>query len=377
MKRIVALFGFLLAIHCLIGQPGSQTPASASDSSSKRVKILNADILKYQRVNGVELQKLIGHVKILQDSTLFYCDSAYYFESENRLEAYRNVRVEMPDSVTMVADRAIYNSETRIAEVYDNITLTDASVTLTTNRLTYDRNQSFGFYKNGGKLVDEDTELTSQLGYYYPDENMAYFRKKVVLTSPDYTLKTDTLAYDTESKIARFVTLTQIISEGGDIETTSGNYDTEARRVNLFARSQVKDSTYTLSADTLFYDDGMNLGYAIGRVVVDQTDTTLQIRGNYGEFNRETDESLVTNNPVAVQVFESDTLFLFADTLKSYIEQRIDTIRYRFLDNSILKKYLPPTDSSITDSLILDSIKVSNKLLAIRLQDSLGVDTSR
>ena len=372
MKQIVFLIACTLFLSPLMGQVQPVPQEPATDSASNRIKILNSDILSFRTQDGVRLQKLLGNVKLLQDSTIFYCDSAYYFEDDNRIEAFGRVKVEMPDSVTMVARRATYDGNTRVAEAFKDIVLTDRSVTLSTDHLIYDRNEEYGYYDKSGKLIDEETELTSTFGYYYPREDMAYFRKDVVLTSPDYTLRTDTLAYDTDLKIARFVTLTQIASKDGDIETRSGNYDTQARRVNLFARSQVKDSTYILSADTLFYDDELNMGYAIGRVVVDQKDTTLQIKGNYGEFNRGTDESLVSDNPVAIQVFEGDTLFLFADTLRSFVQERIDTVRFRLLPKAIGR-----TDSLLKAFDSQDSTGQDSVAFARHLLDSLGVDTFR
>lgn len=367
MKRAILVFVHVLTFSVLTAQEPFPPLETEDDSTSRRVKILNSDVLSFSTVDGIQLQKLIGNVKILQDSTIFYCDSAYYFEAENRIEAFSNVRVEMPDSVVMLARRATYDGNTRIAEAFKDITLTDRSVTLETDHLTYDRNEEFGFFDNNGTLLDGETKLTSLLGYYYPQENMSYFKKEVVLESPDYTLYTDTLAYDTELKIARFITETTIVSESGEIVTTNGNYDTEVRRVNLFERSQVTDSTYILSADTLFYDDAIDMGYAIGQVVVDQKDTTLQLKGNYGEFNRDTDESLVTDNPVAIQIFENDTLFLFADTLRSIVQTRLDTVPYRFLPNA-----LSTIDSLLSDSTLMDSVALASYLL-----DSLGVDTFR
>lgn len=367
MRRTILIIFHILTVVGLSAQEAFPPPAPADDSTSNRVKILNADQLSFSKVNGVQLQKLLGNVKILQDSTLFTCDSAYYFELDNRIEAFSNVRVVMPDSVVMVARRATYDGNTRIAEAFEDIVLTDRSVTLETDHLTYNREEEFGYFDKKGKLIDGDTKLTSLFGYYYPQQNMSYFKRDVVLESPDYTLYTDTLAYDTEYKVARFITETTIVSESGEIVTTNGNYDTEAKRVNLFERSTVTDSTYILTADTLFYDDDLSVGYATGHVVVDQQDTTLQLKGNYGEFNRDTDESLVTNDPVAVQVFENDTLFLFADTLRSIVKTRIDTISYRFL----------PKTLSRMDSLLSDTTGMDSLALATYLLDSLGVDTFR
>ena len=190
--------------------PQQLTRPQAIDTSivdsqeSKRLRILNSDLLSYERKGNLSVQKLIGNVEIWHDSTFFYCDSAYHFENENRLEAYDHVKIVMQDSVTLTSDKLIYDSETRVAEVYDNITLTDQSVVLTTDRLTYLRAEDYGYYQDGGKLVDGDNELTSEFGYYYPQEKMAYFKRKVLLQSPDYTLSTDTLGYNTIHKSCHF-----------------------------------------------------------------------------------------------------------------------------------------------------------------------------
>ena len=334
---------------------------------TKRLRILNSDLLSYERRGNLSVQKLIGNVQIWHDSTYFYCDSAYHFENDNRLEAYDNVKIVMQDSVTLTSDKLIYDSETKIAEVYDNITLTDQSVVLTTNRLTYLREEDYGYYKDGGKLVDGENVLTSEFGYYYPQDKMAYFKKQVLLESPDYILRTDTLGYNTDAKIATFITLTQILSEDGEIITTDGNYETEIGRVNLFERSVVKDSSYTMEADTIFYDDQENLGFATGNVIVQQEDSTLEIRGQFGQFNRLTDESMLTDNPVAIQSFEDDTLYLFADTLLSRKIRVADTPKAGI--DSLM------SDSLTVDSLSVDSLAIDS-LEQIRDSISAEVDSS-
>ncbi len=296
----------------------SADPNHQAEGETKQIQILNADVLTFVRRNGEPIQKLIGNVKILQDSTYFFCDSAYHLEQANRLEAYGNVRVLMPDSVELVADRIEYDANTRIADVYDHITLTDNDVILTTDRMIYDRNEKFGKYLRGGELLNGQDTLTSITGYYYSQENMAYFRQKVKLKSPDYTLTTDTLGYNTKTKVAYFISPTLIVSDEGEILATVGEYDSENKEIELFGRSTVKDSTYILTADSLFYKDTTSFGRAIGNIFIQQEDSTFEIRGQYGTFKRDTDESMVTKEAVAIQYMDDDTLYMFADTLFSY-----------------------------------------------------------
>ncbi|MEM7659119.1 MAG: OstA-like protein [Bacteroidota bacterium] len=275
-----------LLMWCLMGSQllAQQTPVpiqagppveqdSTADSTSKRLEIIHADLLSFDKRDGIGVQKLIGDVQLKQDSTLFFCERAYFYEAENRIEVFDSVRVEMPDSVFLFGDRMEYEGDTRVAEVYDNITLTNQQSVLTTDRLTYYREEEYGYYQDGGQLVDDESVLTSEFGYYYPNEDMAYFKKEVELVHPDYTLHTDTLGYNTQTKVAVFLTLTDIISKDGDIQTSSGTYDTRASRVNLTSRSTLKDSSYTLYSDSLDYIDEENIGIARGNVLVVQENT--------------------------------------------------------------------------------------------------------
>ncbi len=331
------------------------TTQTSSDSARKRVRILNADVLSFQVQNDTAIQKLIGNVRLVQDSTYFFCDSALFLDTENKLKAYGRVRIEMPDEVSLLARRLDYDGNTRIARLYRDILLSDPESKLTTDTLVYYRRDEFGYYQGGGKLVNDSTVLTSEIGYYYPNRHLAYFRDSVTLVHPDYTLTTDTLAYDTEHKIAQFVTRTLIDSKDGEIETTKGTYHTETSKVSLFQRSVVRDSSFTLTADTLYYVNDDNLGMAIGRVRIQQDDSTLELRGNYGQFNRQTDESWLTRRASAIQRMEDDTLYLLADTL------------YSLKDTQYIDMQAPPEPAEgVSDSIPGDSLAsvLSDSLLA-------------
>ena len=293
-------------------------PIPTQDSTDKmRVEIINTDILNFEKRGDQAVKKLIGNVHLIQDSTVFYCDSAYHFETENRLEAYDNVKVVMSDSVQLEGDKLEYDMNTRIAEIYDNITLTNGDTRLFTDRLTYYRNESFGYYSEGGTLEDTANTLTSIYGYYYPNQDEAFFKEQVILVNPEYVLETDTLGYQTETRVATFLSPTLITSDRGEIQTNKGYYDTLNEKIRLYNRASVADSTYTLFADSLDYDSGTELGYAFGEVVLEQADSSMKVVGDYGWFNRQSNESFITDNAVAIQFMESDTLYMFADTLFS------------------------------------------------------------
>ncbi len=371
MKRFKYLVGvatILLACFSFSQAQIIQKPIAKDDTAAmKRIRILNADSLVFRKTGGEAIQKLIGKVKMKQDSTLFLCDSAYFYENKNLIEAFSEVRVKMSDSVSLYADELKYDGETRIAEVYDNILLTDLVSELRTDRMTYYRKEKYGKFVEGGSLKDKESVLTSDRGYYYPDLDKAYFKGNVKLDHPDYLLETDTMGYDTDSKIANFLTYTLITSEDGIIETTQGSYDTENKKIDLLERSSLQDSSYTLTANTIRYTDDDNMGIATGDVLVTQEDSSLEIRGQFGIFNRKTDESTLTQDPVAIQFMDEDTLYIFADTLRAVKQQLIRPILEIAPDTSVKIKVDSLSPPSVKDSASMNSAADNDTLS----QDSL------
>lgn len=353
-------------------------PQAQQDTSQKRIQIIYAEQLSFEKRGDLIVQKLIGQVALRQDSTYFYCDSAYNFDSENRFEAYSRVKVVMADSIQLTGDELHYDATTRVAEVYDNITLTDSTLVLMTDRLTYYRDEAYGKFAEGGTLKDTTNTLTSVYGYYFPRQDMAYFKEDVYLTNPDYELEADSLGYQTETRVAIFLAPTLIKSDRGEMQTSSGSYDTRNKLVHLTSRSIVKDSSYTLTADTLDYNDSTKIGIALGNVVVEQADSSLKVLGQRGIFNRIRKESTITEDAVAIQWMDEDTLYMFADTLytiedsagartfKAYpkvsffmldIQGRADSLVYLY-DDSVLYLYTDPVIWSAENQLTGDTIEI-------------------
>jgi hypothetical protein len=268
----------------------------------------------------------VGHVRVLYDDTYFDCDSAYNFEQRNQLEAYGRVKVTMPDGVTLTCKLVKYDANTRIANAYKNIVLTDKKVRLLTEHLIYYRTENYGKYPNKGKLIDSTTTLTSDIGYYFPDRDMAYFRHNVDVTGTDFNLKSDSLGYHTKTKMAYLYAPTQVRSKDGDLNTNSGEYNTQNRVATLFGENKVIGKDYTLWGDTLYFDNARKFGTARGNVRILSNDSTLEIRGQYGQFDDSIGISYVTRNPLAMQFDKQDTLFIRADTLYT-IENKQDSSR--------------------------------------------------
>lgn len=291
-----------------------------------RLEIISTDVFEFGDFEGKKIRKLIGNVHLVQDSTEMFCDSAYHYVDSNFVIAYSNVRIILSKASgrEVEGNKLTYNGETKVVNIYNNVVLTDSAITLYTNHLTYYRIPDYGHYLKGGKIVNGENVMYSQSGYYYPRKDMTYFNKEVLLVNPDFLLETDTLGYQTEKEIAYFLAPTYIYDSTNYLYTEDGYYDTKGDMAYSYQNSQIGDTSYTLYADTIIYDENKDLGEAFSNVMVEEADSGMILFGQYGQFRSKTEESILTDQAFAIQVFEEDTLYLFADTLYSVQNKELD-----------------------------------------------------
>ena len=256
-----------------------------------------------------------------------YCDSAYFYEKTNSLDAFSNVRMEQGDTLFVYADELNYNGMTEIAHLYSGhgqqVRMVNRDVTLTTDQFQYDLKRNVGFYEFGGKLFDRQNTLTSIEGYYYPRTKDAYFIDNVKLESRNRRdtlwMFTDSLRYNTRTHIANLLCPTRIINADGEINSSSGNYNTATGRAFLFSRSTiVTKKGNVLTGDTLFYDRKSGYGEARGNMILNDTVNKSVLYGDYGYFNEVKDSAFVTGDALAKEYSQKDTLYLHGDTINAF-----------------------------------------------------------
>ncbi|GHV24826.1 hypothetical protein FACS1894176_01960 [Bacteroidia bacterium] len=234
---------------------------------------------------------LRGEVRFRHDGTLLFCDSAYFYNEDNSIEAFSNVRIEQGDSVFIYGDFLTYFGNVGLAQMRDNVRMENNEMTLFTDHLDFDRMLNLGYFFDGGLLVDSVNELTSVYGQYSPDTKMATFKTNVVLTNPQFVLKSDTLEYNTTDHVATILGPSTIESDSGFIYSSRGKFNTVTNHATLYDRSTVvtKDGTKTLTADTLFYNRETGFGEAFSNMVLNDTVKKMLLTGNYGYYDDPTD----------------------------------------------------------------------------------------
>lgn len=273
-----------------------------------------------------DFQVLKGNVKFRKEGMWMYCDSAYFYEKTNSLDAFGNVKMEQGDTLFVYADVLYYSGIDEVAQLRYNVRLENRDVTLFTDSLDYDMADNLGYYFEGGKIVDSQNELSSVYGQYEPDTKNAEFLFDVELVNEKYVMSTDTLHYNTNSKIADIVGYTTIVSDSNIIYTNKGWYNTQEEKATLYNRSLiVGKNNEKLTGDTVFYDRNKGYGEAFGRMELSDSVHSTILDGDYGYHNEKEHRSYATKRARAREFSQKDTLYLHGDTIRTYLDN--DSLR--------------------------------------------------
>ena len=362
LKRYFTTCFVLLAIiaHAQPGKPkeintSKDTVKSKVITQENFLYILAADKQYLQKTDSNQLVSYAGHVKVRQGKTLFYADSAIINPVANTLESFGNVHINDSDSVHIYAQYLRYMGIEKKALLTKKVRLTDKKSILTTENLTYDVNLKLGTYLYGGKVVNKKTTLTSKEGNYYGDTKDIYFYKDVLLVQPDGTIKTDSLQYNTTTEVSTFISPTVIKDKKGlTIKTREGFYDIKKKIANLYKRSIIEDSTFSITADEIAIDSLNGLSEFRGNAVYRSKDKEqgFDMIANNIKTNNKRSTIMATQIPLLIIKQGADSIFITADTLFSG----------RVIDLLKIKNIPPvrpvPVDTSIKKLVLKDTVKL-------------------
>lgn len=267
-----------------------------------------------------EFQVLKGNVKFRKEDMFMYCDSANFYDKENRLDAFGNVKMEQGDTLNVFADKLYYDGQEEYARLRHNVRMEHRNTTLFTDSFDYDLLDNIGYYFEGGKIVDEQNTLTSKYGQYAPDTKDTQLLFDVELVNDKYVMNTDTLFYNTESHVADIVGNTIIVSDSSTVYTDQGWYNTDDDRATLYNRSLiVGKGGQTLTGDTIFYDRTAGFGEAFGNMILTDSAKSTILMGDYGFHNEKSNTSFATRRALAMEFSHGDTIYVHGDTIRTYL----------------------------------------------------------
>lgn len=289
---------------------------------TNRINIEGADAYNYNARLGKNIQRLIGHVRLRQDSTLFMSDSAYLDDKDRNFDGFGNVHINVNDTLNIYGDRIHYNGVTKVAELFGRVRLQDPKATLTTKHLIYDRKTQIAHYDVGGIIHSDTNVLQSTTGYYNTRTHIFHFRKNVRLTSPDQQTFSDTLIYNTNDGIAYFKGPTIIKGNESTLVCTKGWYDTRNEISRLYNNPKVYSNSQVLSADSLFYDSRTTEAKAFGNIHVVDSSRQLIVKGQLARMWDKEGKVFITQKAQAITYDSEDSLFMHADTLWLFFNKK-------------------------------------------------------
>jgi lipopolysaccharide export system protein LptA len=341
LEQSFAVIRYVLFIACFIFPVAALAQPAPPKGPQTKINLKHADRLIGNQKG--KYQRLIGAVQFEHQGMTMTCDSAHFFQEQNKLDAYGHVFIQQGDSLRMWSDFLTYDGNTRIAVASKNVRLIEGDMTLTCDAITYDLANKFAYYNTGGRIVNKDNVLTSQNGGYSSESKTLTFKHNVVLTNPQYVMKCDTLRYQPGPRIAYFLGPTTIRSTANTnfIYCENGFYDTYNNIAQFEENAYIVTRTQTLKGDSIWYDRKNGVGKAFNNIEIKDTAQDVTIHGDYAIHFENTETSFITGHAMLIQEFDNDSLFMHADTLKSI------TIRDKDKDGK------PIYEDSATNKIVL------------------------
>ena len=278
----------------------------------------NAVSMQYDKSIAPDAWRLLGNVMFTDRAARMYCDSAYYYEKTEDIDAFGQIRI-YPDekgNTSLTGKLLHYKGSDRIANIIGDVVLVDDSATLTTQTIFYNMTTGVANYPEKGKIVQGKTIIISDLGAYNKYLKEAYFKKKVVVTDPQGIIHTDTMNYNTATKLVDFMGPTVINSNDKDtIYCEKGWYNMQSGISSYRQNAWIKGGSNTIKGDTLYYEKFTGLGKAFGNIEMRDSSQNYILKGDFANYNRPKKTGLVTKKALMIQVDNKDSLYLHGDTI--------------------------------------------------------------
>lgn len=289
--------------------------SEAQTKTKKEIVIEEAEYLIYKQSVAQNVQRLLNNVKLSHQNMVMYCDSAWFYAASNSVDAFGKVHIISNDTLNMFSDFINYRGNDGIAKAIGNVKLKDPKLTLTTDTLDFDTKTEVGYYESGGKIVDSTNVLTSIIGRYYSQRNELFFKDSVKLINKDYVMTSDTMKYNTVTEVATILGPTHIIGDSSYLYSEKGWFDTKYNISELLKNSTIRKGDSQLQGDYIYYEDNTGKGIAKGNVIINDFKNKIIIAGDNAKYNDFTQNALMTDSALFIQYYNSDSLFLHADTL--------------------------------------------------------------
>ncbi|MBP5257403.1 MAG: hypothetical protein J6Z41_01515 [Prevotella sp.] len=285
---------------CAVAQNNNKNNGNANGNvkpkkPGEKVFLEHADLLKYDEMERPGVQILKGAVSLRMANNTLKCDSAYFFDRQERYEAFGNVRIHY-DRIDLSGRHAVYDDRSKQATVVGGVVVKRIDGQIFCDSLAYNDNSKWAYcYSDEGgriRIVNGPTTITSVRGQYNTGTREADFYQDVVVKNPKYNINTETAHYDERQQMVHVMGPSTIYTQDNIIETNDGYYFSQTGLMELHGFSTItsRDGKRVITGDNLVYNEKTGDSQGKGNVEVDdqQGERHIRITGDDLSFNNNT-----------------------------------------------------------------------------------------
>lgn len=281
----------------------------------KKIIIEHSDFADINQLETPDAALLTGNVRVNHDGAILTCNKAYYFQKENYIKAFGNVRIVQGDTLTMSSKYAEYNGENKQAFATGNVVLQSPEMSMVTDTLNFDRNSQEAYYTTYGTITNKGNTLRSKSGRYFVNQKKYQFLTAVTITTPENVIKSNHLDYYTNSGHSYLLGPSTIVGKDNKIYTENGFYDTKKDIARLQRNSTIRYNNLLVKGDSLFYNKKTGFASGVNNVKITDSINKTIIKGHYAEIYKFKDSMFVTKRAVAVSLVDKDSVYIHAKKL--------------------------------------------------------------
>lgn len=212
----------------------------------KQVTILNAERIIGGTYRGAQVRRIIGNVHIRHKNMEMFCDSAYQYINQNKIQAFGNIEIDT-----------------------------------------------------------ENEKIWTDTLTYYTNIDFSELRGRVIMEADSTTLFGNSVDYRFSTKVAHFLDEIRLEDLRGTLRADSGYYFRKADSVRFFGHVQLSDSLKYLEGDSLFSNRRKKYYEIHGKVYGYDQENHSMLQGSYLEADS-TGRRLLKGN-AWLKNFEADT----------------------------------------------------------------------
>ncbi len=286
-------------------------------AQTQKIHIIHADNTLKNESKYPDAIVAIGHVMVEHEGATLSCKQALIYQKQNMIKAFGDVVMNQGDTLMQTSKYVHYNGNTRKAESWGHVIITNSSMTLKTDTLHFDRVAQVLYYKDHATIQDETNTLESETGYYFLETSKFQANSRVLITNPDHKITSGELDYFTNTEDAFLYGPTTIIDlkNHNTLYCEKGYHNSKTRISHFIKEAKILYKDRLIEGDSLYYDENRKFASASGNITVTDTINHSIIKGQYSEYFQAKDSVFIVGKPTAISLVKKDSTFLHGDTL--------------------------------------------------------------